>query len=649
VVLVSLLRLRNNRRALRNRYLVVFDLIGCLIGLSLAYAIRFETFEIGEPHRGTLLRVLPWLLGFKVLVFYRAGLYRRLWRHAGVVELERILTASGVAAVATAVLGGWLLPALGLAPVRVPISVLVLDAVLTPVIVTAPRFLGRWLSHRESRNRNEGIKVLIAGAGSAGELIARELRTNLKLGLVPVGFVDDDGAKHGLEMQGLPVLGPIDRLVDFRERFRADEIIIAMPSAPGSVIREAMRKAQQAGLRARTIPGMFEILSGRAGISTLRPIQIEDLLRREPVRTDLDRVHALIEERTILVTGAGGSIGSELCRQVARLNPGRLVVLGHGENSIFGITNELAERHPGLVVSPVIADVRDAERISRIIDRFRPSTVFHAAAHKHVPLMEVNVAEAVTNNVQGTRNVVLASARAGVERFVMVSTDKAVRPTNVMGASKRVAEQIVQETADHCGQNYIAVRFGNVLGSRGSVVPTFLRQIEDGGPVTVTHPEMRRYFMTIPEAVQLVLQAAVLGRGGEVFVLDMGEPVRIVDLATDLIRLSGFEVGRDIEIHFTGVRPGEKLYEELFFGREHAEPTEHPKVLRARHADLPIGLSSVVDDLVHRAVTCGTDDELRRLLCRLVPDYHPEDSAHNISAVRAEAPTTPLTRDRADR
>jgi FlaA1/EpsC-like NDP-sugar epimerase len=636
-------RWKTDRRSLRNRYLALFDLVGCAVGLALAYAIRFEAFDLTAPHRATLIRVLPFLLSAKILIFYQAGLYRRLWRHAGVAELERILSATLVSGLATFILGGWLLPAVGLVPIRVPFSVLVLDAMVTPLIVAGPRFLTRWLSHRESHSRNGGVRVLIAGAGSAGELIARELRANGKLGLTPVGFVDDDVTKHGLEMQGLPVLGPVARLIDYRERFRADEVIIAMPSAPGSVIRETMRRARQAGLNARTIPGMFEILSGRVGLSSLRPIQIEDLLRREAVRTDLDRVQSLVEEQTVLVTGAGGSIGAELCRQVARLQPARVVVLGHGENSIFGITAELTEHYPSLEVVPVIADVRDADRIQRVVERFRPSVLFHAAAHKHVPLMEVNVAEAVTNNVLGTRNVVLAAARAGVERLVMISTDKAVRPTNVMGASKRVAEQIVQETAARFGKNYIAVRFGNVLGSRGSVVPIFLRQIEAGGPVTVTHPEMRRYFMTIPEAVQLVLQAGVLGRGGEVFVLDMGEPVKIVDLATDLIRLSGLEVGQEIEIHFTGVRPGEKLYEELFFGREQAEPTEHAKVLRARHAELPIGLSSVVDELIAKGVAGSSDDELRRLLCRLVPDYHPENSAHNISSIRgSEAPARRL-------
>jgi FlaA1/EpsC-like NDP-sugar epimerase len=324
---------------------------------------------------------------------------------------------------------------------------------------------------------------------------------------------------------------------------------------------------------------------------------------------------------TVLVTGAGGSIGSELCRQLARLEPAQVLVMGHGENSIFDVMAELTERYPHLEAVPIIGDVRDRERMRLIFERYRPYAVFHAAAHKHVPLMEENVAEAITNNVLGTKNVAELSAEYGVEHLVLISTDKAVRPTNVMGATKRVAEQIVQEVAETTGRNFVAVRFGNVLGSRGSVVPTFLRQIQAGGPITVTHPEMRRYFMTIPESVQLVLQAGAIGKGGEVFVLDMGEPVKILDLATDLIRLSGLEVGSDVDIRFTGTRPGEKLYEELFFDSESALPTDHPKVLRAKNGALPIGLSTVVDLLVDGARHGWTDEQLRALLLRLVPEF----------------------------
>jgi len=332
-------------------------------------------------------------------------------------------------------------------------------------------------------------------------------------------------------------------------------------------------------------------------------------------------VRSLATGETVLVTGAGGSIGSELCRQLARIDPARIILLGHGENSIFDIQHELDAHFPSVASVAVIADVRDRERMRQVFETYRPYSVFHAAAHKHVPLMEKNVCEAVTNNVLGTRNVAELCAQFKVEHLVVISTDKAVRPTNVMGATKRVAEQIVQEVAESSGRNFVAVRFGNVLGSRGSVVPTFLKQIQEGGPLTVTHPEMRRYFMTIPEAVQLVLQAGAIGKGGEVFVLDMGDPVKIVDLAADLIRLSGLEVGTDIEIRFTGARQGEKLYEELFFDSENAISTGHPKVLRARNGVLPIGLSSVVDLLVDAAQSGQPDQEIQQLLVRLVPEF----------------------------
>jgi FlaA1/EpsC-like NDP-sugar epimerase len=433
--------------------------------------------------------------------------------------------------------------------------------------------------------------------------------------------VDDDRSKHGHRLCDLPVHGSLGQIKDLVLRYDVEEVIIAMPRATGVVVRQVVKAAMEAGVQTRTVPGIFDIISGRVAVASLREVEIQDLLRREPIQTDLEQVRVLATGETVLVTGAGGSIGSELCRQLARLEPAQVLVMGHGENSIFDVMAELTERYPHLEAVPIIGDVRDRERMRRIFERYRPYAVFHAAAHKHVPLMEENVAEAITNNVLGTKNVAELSAEYGVEHFVLISTDKAVRPTNVMGATKRVAEQIVQEVAETTGRNFVAVRFGNVLGSRGSVVPTFLRQIQSGGPVTVTHPEMRRYFMTIPESVQLVLQAGAIGKGGEVFVLDMGEPVRILDLATDLIRLSGLEVGSDIELRFTGTRPGEKLYEELFFDSESALPTDHPKVLRAKNGVLPIGLSTVVDLLVDGARHGWTDEQLKALLLRLVPEF----------------------------
>jgi FlaA1/EpsC-like NDP-sugar epimerase len=440
------------------------------------------------------------------------------------------------------------------------------------------------------------------GAGEAGTMIAREMRANPQLGLDPIGYVDDDPGKQGMRIRGLPVLGGRAALPDLVGQHRIDQVIIAMPTAPGKAIREVLAICEQAGVPAKTMPGMYELLGGQVSVNQLRNVEIEDLLRREPVQTDTAAVHDLIAGRAVLVTGGGGSIGSELCRQILRCGPAKLIILGHGENSVFEIHQELlrvaraqlrsdwesrpvtgAPKLPAII--PVIGDIRFANRLHTIFQAHRPDIVFHTAAHKHLPLMEENPSEAVTNNVLGTRNVLDAALAAGVQRFVLISTDKAVNPSSVMGASKRLAELLVQQAAAASGCPYAAVRFGNVLGSRGSVVLTFKQQIAAGGPLTVSDPAMTRFFMTIPEAVQLVLQAAVLGRGGETFVLDMGEPVRIVDLARDLINLSGLEEGRDIDIVFTGLRPGEKLTEELFVPGEAYQRTAHAKIFIATEGD----------------------------------------------------------------
>jgi FlaA1/EpsC-like NDP-sugar epimerase len=588
----------------------------------LSFALRFEGFEWGPAQNHAALLFLLIFLPFKLAIFWQVGIYRRLWRYAGMVEVERLISASAASGLLGLVLGGLVLPGLGLTVMRVPLSVLFMDGLLTAAFAAAPRFAVRAFGRRGQRHRLlDARRALIVGAGAAGEMIVKEMMGHPAVGLNPVGFVDDDRSKHGHRMCDLPVLGSLAAIPELVLSHEIDEVVIAMPRASGAVVRQVVRAALEVGVKTRTVPGMFDIISGKVSVASLRQVEIQDLLRREPIQTDLEQVRSLATGETVLVTGAGGSIGSELCRQLARLEPAQVLLLGHGENSIFDVLAELTERFPTLTTVPVIADVRDRERLRQVFGQYRPYSVFHAAAHKHVPLMEGNIAEAVTNNVLGTKNVAELSAEFGVEHLVMISTDKAVRPTNIMGATKRVAEQIVQEIAEAHERKFVAVRFGNVLGSRGSVVPTFLRQIQSGGPVTVTHPEMRRYFMTIPEAVQLVLQAGAIGRGGEVFVLDMGEPVKVLDLATDLIRLSGLEVGIDIEIRFTGTRPGEKLYEELFFDSESAVPTDHPKVLRARNGVLPLGLSTVVDVLVDGARTGRPDDEIRELLVRLVPDF----------------------------
>ncbi len=609
---------------LRNRYLFASDVLLFAASVILAFAIRFEGFEWEPEHSLSAVVYLLASLPVKILTLWTSGLYRRLWRYAGLLELERLILASAISGFAGLVIGAVVLPFTGLTDMRVPLSVLFLDGLFTGVFAALPRLAVRSYGRRGQRRRlNDARRALIVGAGAAGELIVKELLAHPQLGLNPIGFVDDDVSKHGHRMHDRLVLGSLSGIPELVTQYDIEEVIIAIPRASGQVVRQVVRAALEVGVNTRTIPALSDILAGRVAVASLRQVEIQDLLRREPIQTDLEQVRVLATGETVLVTGAGGSIGSELCRQLARLEPAQILMLGHGENSIFDVLAELNERFPNVTVVPLIADVRDRERVRQIFQRYRPYAVFHAAAHKHVPLMEGNLAEAVTNNVLGTRNVAELSAELGVERLVMISTDKAVRPTNVMGATKRLAEQIVQEVAQTHGRNFVAVRFGNVLGSRGSVVPTFLRQIAAGGPVTITHPEMRRYFMTIPEAVQLVLQAGAIGRGGEVFVLNMGEPVKILDLATDLIRLSGLEVGEDIEIRFTGTRPGEKLYEELFFDSESAMPTGHPKVLRAKNGVLPIGLSTGVDLLVEGARGGWADDRLRSLLARLVPDFHP--------------------------
>lgn len=613
---------------------MLIDAASLVVAPVIAFLVRFEQFQwLGDNVRMVLAYVLLAAL-LRLVVFYYFGMYRRLWRHASIGDLRQILAAGGAAAVLAAAIGFWILPAMHLTSTRVPFSVVFIDSFLTIAAIGFPRLLARTIRRKHPRRRRDdpGRPVLIVGAGDTAKLVAKELFANPQLGFDPIGFVDDDSTMHRQMLLDLPIMGPLSDIKTIVEQHGVSELIIAMPSARGDVVRKVVRAGLDCGIPTLTVPSLPELISRKAGGTGLREVEIQDLLRREPIETDLAAVSELATGETVLITGAGGSIGSELCRQIARLAPARVILLGHGENSIFDVLTELSGSFPDVTFIPVIADVRDAQRMKTIFTSFRPHAVFHAAAHKHVPLMEDNVIEAITNNVVGTRNVVTATLEAGSERFVYISTDKAVRPTSVMGATKRIAELVVQKAATKHDCNFVSVRFGNVLGSRGSVVPTFLRQIRSGGPVTVTHPEMQRYFMTIPEAVQLVLQAGALGRGGEVFLLDMGEPIRIVDIATDLIRLSGLTVGRDIELRFTGMRPGEKLYEEMFFSAENVIPTDHPKVLRARNGILPEGVMQRVDNLVRAAELEQPDEELRLLLRNLVPDFHPHPSPPLLAA-----------------
>ena len=617
---------------LTNPQLFILDTTILVLAWGLAWTLRFEGLGWLDAWRSSALNHLLFSVPMWLGIVAAFRLYRCVWDMASVEELESLLLAVGVGAMANIALGMFLLPATGLAHSRLPLSVISLQTMWAFVGLTLPRLSARLAQSDRWRKRHKptGKRVLVLGAGTAGRMTAREMLEHAHLGLEPIGYLDDDCAKHGRVVAGLRVLGPISELEQYIASAEVRVVILAMTRAPGSVVREIVRICADARVETRTIPGMSEILSGRVGVNQLRPVEIQDLLRREPVQTDTGSVRRIAEGNTILVTGAGGSIGGELCRQISRFAPARLVLLGHGENSIYEIHHELTSHFPGVPISTVIADVRDKARIDAVMGRFRPHAVFHAAAHKHVPLMEENLTEAVTNNVKGTRTMVEAAARHDVPHFVLISSDKAVNPTSIMGASKRIAELVVQRTAQTSGRNYVSVRFGNVLGSRGSVVPMFLRQIRAGGPVTITHPEMTRYFMTIPEAVQLVLQAAVMGKGGEVFVLDMGEPVKIVDLASDLIKLSGLRVGHDIEIRYTGVRPGEKLFEELSRNDENMQATAHEKVMSAMLGKPAPGLLAGVDALIAAAGEREADSALRARIAELVPEYTALGTHHEI-------------------
>lgn len=618
---------------MRNRAFFVSDLLLIPASIYIAFAARFEgpwTPDVITVFKAFLATAVP----LNLLALVGLGLYRRLWRYASVSDVETLLKSVAACAAIDGLLGIFALPMLGYVDGRVSLAVILLTICLSGGAITLPRLAIRVRTRRDRRAKVRGSRrAIIVGAGAAGGMIVKELTENPQLEIVPVAVLDDDPSKHRLRLHNVPVLGPLKDLTIMAARTGATDVVIAIPSASGRTIREVVRQANEAGLTTRTVPGLYEILSGEKRVSALRQVEIQDLLRREPIKTDIARVASLVTDRTVLVTGAGGSIGSELCRQLARLAPTQIVALGRGENSIFELMQELSRTFPGVPIAPVIADVRDYSRMARVISRYRPYSVFHAAAHKHVPLMEANVGEAVLNNVLGTRNVVSLCAQYDVEHFVLISTDKAVRPTSVMGATKRIAELIVHECARECKNGYVAVRFGNVLGSRGSVVPTFMRQIADGGPVTVTHQEMTRYFMTIPEAVQLVLQAAAIGEEGEVFVLDMGDPVRIYDLATDIIRLSGLEPGHDIEIRVTGMRPGEKLFEELFFSGSEVSATAHPKILRARDAESSADHSEDIDALIRAARENRDEHMIRRLMLKLVPQYAGELEGDSLSSV----------------
>lgn len=599
--------------------------------LSLAYLAAFLVRFDGLPPSPILKKLVitwPYVVALEYLVLAWLGTPRFSWRFFGLKEATRVtlgLTISGTVLVAFRVVMAEFVTSWHYSRyLLVPLGVLAANVLLAFVGLVGVRALRRLLSERANigslRPAAQGARTLLIGAGQAGLAFAKEIERRPDLGLKVVGFIDDDPHKRGEFVNGFRVFGTSAELPDLVESLTVEQAVITIANAPGATIRRIVQACEGLNLKVKVVPGLYELLEGKVSVGRVREVSIEDLLGRETVELDAAGIRQMISGETVLVTGAGGSIGSELCRQIVRFGVRRLVLFEVSEFALFQIHRELAAAHPEVELVARIGSVCDQERLRDVFGAERPSVVFHAAAHKHVPMMEWNPGEAIKNNVFGTITAADVAAECGVEAFVLISTDKAVNPTSVMGASKRVAELYIQAKSSASATRYIAVRFGNVLGSTGSVVPVFKEQIERGGPVTVTHPEMRRYFMTIPEATQLVLQAAAIGESGGILVLDMGEPVRIVDLAQELIRLSGFEVGRDIEIVFSGIRPGEKLFEELGFDAERMDRTQHSKIFSGH-----LGLVSL-DDLraglllLKQSAASGRESAIRSSLRRLVPE-----------------------------
>ncbi|MDO8262971.1 MAG: nucleoside-diphosphate sugar epimerase/dehydratase [Gallionella sp.] len=607
----------------RSTLAVLHDAIAAALSWSFAYLLRFN-FELPDSYAAELQQTLLYVVPLQLVIFWRFNLYRGIWRYASTTDLRRIFLAVMLSA-AVIPLMFWMLRL----DLVIPRSVLVINPLLLILMMGGSRFVYRLWKEQGLYGdfKLHGEPVLVLGAGDAAAGLSRDLTKSRDWRLV--GFLDDDTDKHGSMLNGVRVLGNLDSLPEYAERLGVSQVIIAMPSSSHQQRRRAIQLCNLASLKALTVPSFDDLMSGKVAVSQLRAIELDDLLGRDPVVLDDAGLHGLLSGKTVMMTGAGGSIGSEMCRQIARFSPARLVLFESSEYALYSIEQELKQNFPSLNFVSLVGDVRDAARVNEVMQQHQPSVLFHAAAYKHVPLMEQhNAWQAVRNNVLGTWTVAQAAQRHGVAKFVMISTDKAVNPTNVMGASKRLAEMVCQALQPSGGMCFVIVRFGNVLGSTGSVIPTFHAQIARGGPVTVTHPDITRYFMSIPEAAQLVLQAGLMGRGGEIFVLDMGEPVKIVDLAKDMIRLSGYNED-EIRIEFTGLRAGEKLYEELLTDSEHTLPTPHPKlrIAQARQADEE-WLARLLEWV---AATTMQDDAVRAALKQWVPEYQPNSQADNKS------------------
>lgn len=599
-------------RALLHRGAQILVDMGLVAGAYwLAYYVRFDGDTIPARYERAFAATVGIVIGVKLVIFVAMRFYTKWWRFTSLRDLQAIVLASvGATVVITGLFSVWRPDDV----VAIPRGVLALDLALTIILVGGARFVVRSIIERPGQDADKAREVLICGAGESGVILLREMTRNRSLGYHPVGLIDDDPRKRRMRLHGTRVRGTRADLPRLLRDLHVDEVIIAMPSAPGRVRNEIVETCRAAGIPCTTLPGLDEMITGEVTVSLLREVRVEDVLGRAPVETDFARVARYLNGRSVLVTGAGGSIGRELCRQAAVVGVRCLIMVDHAENNLFEIDLELRRSSSAPLLVPVIADCKDTTLMERVFSEHRPEIVFHAAAYKHVPMMELNPVQAVSNNALATAGLAEVAERSGVERFCLISTDKAVEPQTVMGASKALAERVVEAQGETGATRFAAVRFGNVLGSSGSVLPIFQAQIERGGPVTVTHAEMTRFFMTIPEAVQLVIGATGIAEGGDIFVLDMGEPVRIMDLAAQMIELSGNVPGRDIAIEVVGIRPGEKLHEELFNVDEQVCPTRYGKVRRATRSPLdPEALTAGLAGL-RRAIDDGRPDDMADIL-----------------------------------
>lgn len=603
------------RTHIRKLLLFVADAVIINLALCLALFIRFDT-NVPQLYYDYFLKHAPIITVIELGIFSIFGLYRSLWEYASIDELVQVFVATTVAAGANLVIGV-------ASENRLPYSVYIASWIMMFMMAGGIRLSYRYvrrLSKRRSGTGGSTVRVMIIGAGSAGSMMIKELKNQPEMNLVPVLVIDDDKGKDGNRINGVPVAGGRGKIKALAEAYDIGEIIVAIPSASKKDKADILRICKQTRCKLKTLPNVLDMINGQAGVKHLRDVNIEDLLGRDEIKLNMDEISDYLKDETVLVTGGGGSIGSELCRQIARFGPKKLIIFDMYENNAYDLQNELLHTYKNrLDLEVLIGTCRDRIRLKEVFERYRPGVVFHAAAHKHVPLMEGSPAEAIKNNVFGTLNTARRADDYGAKKFILVSTDKAVNPTNIMGASKRLAEIIVQSMNRMSKTKFAAVRFGNVLGSNGSVIPLFMKQIMQGGPVTVTHPEIIRYFMTIPEASQLVIQAGALAQGGEVFVLDMGEPVKIANLARDLIRLSGLEPDVDIKIEYTGLRPGEKLYEELLMAEEGLEQTAHSKIFIGKQSGM--SFKEVIMCIKALENSMESEETVKECMAKLVPTY----------------------------